>query len=170
LEKWKDWSYHVFFFFFYPLQIRPFQTGTLTFETQSDRNFRVKYKSFQCIWRWSRDLEAVRREIVGGTYSYCKRIFFRVRILICILSGFLKISPGDSGWDVFTLDYHIDGPIATVLTPQVMHEYMKLFTFLWRLKRVEFALGSCWRDQVTQVGGFRGVGGESVRKDDAIIS
>lgn len=25
------------------------------------------------------------------------------------------MSPGDTGWDVFSLDYHVDGPIATVL-------------------------------------------------------
>ncbi|KAJ3416035.1 Integrator complex subunit 11 [Chytridiales sp. JEL 0842] len=62
----------------------------------------------------------------------------------------LEISPGDSGWDIFALDYHISGPLTTVLTSQVMHEYLKLFTFLWRLKRVEFALSSCWRTQVTE--------------------
>jgi len=27
---------------------------------------------------------------------------------------FLELSPGDTGWDVFTLDYHVDGPIGTV--------------------------------------------------------
>eukprot|EP00794_Sanderia_malayensis_P011322 gene11322-12508_t len=27
----------------------------------------------------------------------------------------LEISPGDCGWDVFSLDYHVDGPICTVL-------------------------------------------------------
>jgi gamma-tubulin complex component 3 len=27
---------------------------------------------------------------------------------------FLELSPGDIGWDVFTLDYHVDGPIGTV--------------------------------------------------------
>jgi gamma-tubulin complex component 3 len=26
----------------------------------------------------------------------------------------LKVSPGDTGWDVFSLDYHVDGPIRTV--------------------------------------------------------
>ena len=26
----------------------------------------------------------------------------------------LQISPGDCGWDVFSLDYHVDGPISTV--------------------------------------------------------
>ncbi|XP_077872477.1 gamma-tubulin complex component 3 isoform X2 [Ictidomys tridecemlineatus] len=25
----------------------------------------------------------------------------------------LEVSPGDTGWDVFSLDYHVDGPIAT---------------------------------------------------------
>lgn len=25
-----------------------------------------------------------------------------------------QVSPGDIGWDVFSLDYHVDGPIATV--------------------------------------------------------
>ena len=28
----------------------------------------------------------------------------------------LKVSPGDTGWDVFSLDYHVDGPISTVST------------------------------------------------------
>lgn len=26
----------------------------------------------------------------------------------------LEVSPGDTGWDVFSLDYHVDGPIGTV--------------------------------------------------------
>jgi gamma-tubulin complex component 3 len=26
----------------------------------------------------------------------------------------LEVSPGDTGWDVFSLDYHVDGPISTV--------------------------------------------------------
>ena len=26
----------------------------------------------------------------------------------------LETSPGDTGWDVFSLDYHVDGPIGTV--------------------------------------------------------
>lgn len=25
-----------------------------------------------------------------------------------------QVSPGDTGWDVFSLDYHVDGPLATV--------------------------------------------------------
>ena len=26
----------------------------------------------------------------------------------------LELSPGDKGWDVFSLHYHVDGPISTV--------------------------------------------------------
>lgn len=28
----------------------------------------------------------------------------------------LEVSPGDIGWDVFSLDYRVDGPIKTVST------------------------------------------------------
>ncbi|RUP51935.1 gamma-tubulin complex component protein, partial [Jimgerdemannia flammicorona] len=61
----------------------------------------------------------------------------------------LEVSPGDLGWDVFTLDYHVDSPINTVFTPQAMHQYLKLFNFLWRLKRVEHTLSAAWRRMVT---------------------
>lgn len=35
-------------------------------------------------------------------------------VLQNVLYGFVQVSPGDTGWDVFSLDYHVDGPIATV--------------------------------------------------------
>ncbi len=31
-----------------------------------------------------------------------------------LVSCFVQVSPGDTGWDVFSLDYHVEGPIATV--------------------------------------------------------
>jgi gamma-tubulin complex component 3 len=60
----------------------------------------------------------------------------------------LDISPGDSGWDVFSLDYHVDGPISTVFTPETMLQYLRIFNFLWRAKRMEFTLARLWRDQM----------------------
>ena len=49
------------------------------------------------------------------------RIFLLVIFYLCIyffilllLLFFLQVSPGDTGWDVFSLDYHVDGPISTV--------------------------------------------------------
>ncbi|KAF9100965.1 Gamma-tubulin complex component 3 [Mortierella sp. GBA35] len=67
----------------------------------------------------------------------------------------LEISPGDSGWDVFSLDYHVDSPVNTILTPAAMHQYLKMFNFLWRLKRVEHALSSAWRRQTTSARAIR---------------
>ncbi|KAM4859980.1 LOW QUALITY PROTEIN: gamma-tubulin complex component 3 [Thomomys bottae] len=52
----------------------------------------------------------------------------------------LEVSPGDTGWDVFSLDYHVDGPIATVFTRECMGHYLRVFNFLWRAKRMEYVL------------------------------
>ncbi|KAF9434937.1 Gamma-tubulin complex component 3 [Entomortierella beljakovae] len=67
----------------------------------------------------------------------------------------LEISVGDSGWDVFSLDYHVDSPINTILTPIAMRQYLKMFNFLWRVKRVEYALSSAWRRQTTSARAIR---------------
>jgi gamma-tubulin complex component 3 len=48
----------------------------------------------------------------------------------------LESSPGDKGWDIFSLDYHVDPPISTILTPATMKQYLRIFNFLWRVKRV----------------------------------
>ncbi|TKA48336.1 hypothetical protein B0A49_13997, partial [Cryomyces minteri] len=58
------------------------------------------------------------------------------------------------GWDVFTLEYRVDAPIDVIITPWASKQYLKVFNFLWRVKRVEFALGSTWRRCMT---GARGV-------------
>ncbi|KAI8087029.1 Spc98 family-domain-containing protein [Gilbertella persicaria] len=57
----------------------------------------------------------------------------------------LEIQKDDLGWDVFSLDYHVDAPINTVFSPAAMHQYLQAFSFLWRLKRVEYTLSSAWR-------------------------
>ncbi|KAI7848139.1 Spc98 family-domain-containing protein [Circinella umbellata] len=57
----------------------------------------------------------------------------------------LEVSANDLGWDVFTLDYHLDSPINTVFSPSAMHQYLRMFNFLWQLKRVEYTLTASWR-------------------------
>ncbi|CAL1283557.1 unnamed protein product [Larinioides sclopetarius] len=52
----------------------------------------------------------------------------------------LEVCLGDTGWDVFSLDYHVDGPIATVFTSHCMSSYYKLFHVLWKAKRMEYIL------------------------------
>ena len=66
----------------------------------------------------------------------------------------LQLSHGDIGWDCFTLEYKIDAPVDVVVTEWGKRQYLKVFNFLWRIKRVEFALSSTWRQCMT---GARGV-------------
>ncbi|XP_012712673.2 gamma-tubulin complex component 3 isoform X2 [Fundulus heteroclitus] len=60
----------------------------------------------------------------------------------------LEVSAGDTGWDVFSLDYHVDGPIATVFTRECMPHYLRVFNFLWRAKRMEYILTDIWKGQM----------------------
>ncbi|GFS13898.1 gamma-tubulin complex component [Elysia marginata] len=69
----------------------------------------------------------------------------------------LDVSPGDTGWDVFSLDYSVDGPIRTVFTPECKIMYLRVFNFMWRAKRMEYVLAQIWKSQVTSQ---RGLGGE----------
>ncbi|KAI0015123.1 Spc98 family-domain-containing protein [Xylariomycetidae sp. FL0641] len=66
----------------------------------------------------------------------------------------LQLSHGDIGWDCFTLEYKIDAPVDVVVSDWGNRQYLKVFNFLWRIKRVEFALSSVWRQVTT---GSRGV-------------
>ncbi|KAJ6231339.1 hypothetical protein M0813_06068 [Anaeramoeba flamelloides] len=52
---------------------------------------------------------------------------------------------GQTGWDIFTLGYKVSSPINTILTSKLMSNYMKVFKFLWKLKRVEYSLSETWR-------------------------
>ena len=49
------------------------------------------------------------------------------------------------GWDVFTLEYTLTPPLTTIFTEHAMSKYLRVFNFLWRLKRVEHALCSTWQ-------------------------
>ncbi|KAK4627308.1 Spindle pole body component alp6 [Fulvia fulva] len=66
----------------------------------------------------------------------------------------LELSHGEIGWDVFTLEYRIDSPLDVIVTPWANKQYLKVFNFLFRVKRVEFALSTTWRNVQT---GARGV-------------
>ncbi|KAL8215285.1 hypothetical protein R6Q57_004734 [Mikania cordata] len=52
---------------------------------------------------------------------------------------------GDRGWDVFSLDYDARIPLNTVFTESIMAMYLKIFNFLWKLRRVEHALIGAWK-------------------------
>ncbi|KAL8041596.1 hypothetical protein ABFS82_10G173500 [Erythranthe guttata] len=52
---------------------------------------------------------------------------------------------GDRGWDVFSLDYDARVPLNTVFTESVMSRYLRIFNFLWKLRRVEHGLIGVWK-------------------------
>lgn len=52
---------------------------------------------------------------------------------------------GDRGWDVFSLEYDAGVPLNTVFTESVMGRYLRIFNFLWKLRRVEHALINGWK-------------------------
>ena len=72
---------------------------------------------------------------------------------------------GEIGWEIFTLEYKIDAPIDVIVTPDGSREYLKVFNFLWRVKRVEFALGSTWRRCMTGARGVLATVEDKVGKD-----
>ncbi|GMH60283.1 hypothetical protein TL16_g03017 [Triparma laevis f. inornata] len=54
-------------------------------------------------------------------------------------------SPGDSGWDIFSLDYHVESPLTAVVHAKASSKYRRIFHLLWRLKRIEWGLNNTWR-------------------------
>lgn len=62
---------------------------------------------------------------------------------------------GDSGWDLFTLQYAVQGPLVTMLEP-AMAKYKVIFKHLWRSKHIELVLtGKVWREQVCNAKVYR---------------
>lgn len=86
-------------------------------------------------------------------------------VLRRIDSRMLELSHGEIGWDVFTLEYKIDAPVDVIVTPFGSKQYLKVFNFLWRVKRVEFALGSTWRRCMTGARGVLGTVSDKVGSD-----
>ncbi|KAK2724835.1 hypothetical protein QYM36_001340 [Artemia franciscana] len=54
---------------------------------------------------------------------------------------------GQTGWDGFSLEYRIDGPLLTITSVEMKAEYTNIFRFLWKTKYVENLLVKLWRSQ-----------------------
>lgn len=54
---------------------------------------------------------------------------------------------GDRGWDIFTLQYNVLGPLSTILELN-MGKYQELFKPLWKAKHTEFVLDNIWKEQM----------------------
>lgn len=74
--------------------------------------------------------------------------YHRQEHLQCLDVKLLPSAAGDDGWKVFSLEYRVKAPLSTVLTAEVMEDYLRIFNFLWRLKRVEYVLATTWIQQM----------------------
>lgn len=63
------------------------------------------------------------------------------------VSGDSRISE-ECGWDVFALQYRVDGPLGTLFPATCGAKYRALFTQLWRVKRIEYSLHEAWREHI----------------------
>jgi gamma-tubulin complex component 3 len=64
------------------------------------------------------------------------------RLDVRLLDG----NEGETGWDLFVLDFN-PNPNNTILNQQAMHQYHRIFCFLWKIKRVEHCLSKSWQLQ-----------------------
>lgn len=58
----------------------------------------------------------------------------------------LDANAGDTGWEVFSLDYNITIPMNSIVHTDAMRQYRIAFHMLWRLKRVEWSLANTWKN------------------------
>ncbi|AEY99160.1 FAGR338Cp [Eremothecium gossypii FDAG1] len=70
----------------------------------------------------------------------------------------LESGHGSVGWDVFTLDYLVDLPLSIVLNvnrPGRKKEYLRIFNFLWRIKKNAFFFQEEWLRNLSLMRDFR---------------
>uniref|UniRef100_A0A7S1KPF2 Spindle pole body component n=1 Tax=Percolomonas cosmopolitus TaxID=63605 RepID=A0A7S1KPF2_9EUKA len=58
-------------------------------------------------------------------------------------------SSSNAGWDSFKLEYRPPDPISTIFSQSMLNAYLKIFQFLWHIKRVERDLNSAWKKQIS---------------------
>lgn len=59
----------------------------------------------------------------------------------------LELGHGSIGWDVFTLDYLIEPPLSSLVEvsqPGSKREYLRIFNFLWRIKKNNYVFEEEW--------------------------
>jgi len=66
--------------------------------------------------------------------------------LECIL---LQGDAGTSGWDRFVMNYRLTPPLSCVITEEAMEKYQQIFQHLWKINRVEHALSSAWKNEMS---------------------
>jgi hypothetical protein len=87
--------------------------------------------------------------ILEGALRASNAQFVPAPILNRVLVRLLEPAKGDTGWEIFALDYAVDLPINAIIHSEAMPKYQIAFSMLWRLKRVEWALSAAWKQLMT---------------------
>jgi len=56
----------------------------------------------------------------------------------------LEQSPLETGWDIFSLDYHIASSLNEIFSPSLMQKFLTAFNFLWKLRRADSKINRLW--------------------------
>jgi gamma-tubulin complex component 3 len=56
----------------------------------------------------------------------------------------MGVPPCRAGWDVFSLRYTVEEPLASVVTDAAVGQYHAVARLLWALKRAEHSLSASW--------------------------
>lgn len=88
-------------------------------------------------------------EMLEGALRASNAQYLPTSVLDRVGVRLLEASPGDTGWEVFSLDYSVDPPLTGIVHTQALNQYRTAFHMLWRLKRVEWTLGAAWRQHLS---------------------
>lgn len=83
--------------------------------------------------------------IVDGALRASNAQYEQDNVLQRVNVRLLESSVGDTGWEIFSLDYTIDYPLNAIVHNQALSKYRIIFHMLWRLKRVEWSLTTTWK-------------------------
>ncbi|TDH65446.1 hypothetical protein CCR75_004048 [Bremia lactucae] len=59
-------------------------------------------------------------------------------------SSLVNMLTAETGWDIFCLHYNLQAPVNSVIPATSIFQYQQIFSFLWRMKRIEHSLSASW--------------------------
>ena len=63
---------------------------------------------------------------------------------------------------MFQLDYRVNdlAPLSTIFTQEVMNDYLKIFSFMWKLKKIQHSLSLAWGETMANRTAFSRLPGD----------
>ena len=88
--------------------------------------------------------KSVFKHSVLAALDQCLAAFSSDSLLDVILSPH---SAGETGFDIFSLDFQVRSPLSVLLTDSCMRGYKRVGGLIWRLVRAEFMFKESWEDE-----------------------